>query len=162
MNKQFDVFVKMKITEMSKTIHDMTYTYINPETKKPTDVPAKHYQDILKQPVEVMVEEQVKRQFLNVMFKQLKNLKEEEPHLFYQSLLLMDIGKSPDSLAVNEEVALKMTADYMVNEENKPKKNRGRSLIVNLPGSPKGACENLQAVLEPIEHGIYILQGGKE
>lgn len=122
MNKQFDVFVKMKITEMSKTIHDMTYTYINPETKKPTDVPAKHYQDILKQPVEVMVEEQVKKQFLNVMFKQLKNLKEEEPHLFYQSLLLMDIGKSPDSLAINEEVALKMTADYMSKEENKPKK----------------------------------------
>ena len=76
MNKQFDVFVKMKITEMSKTIHDMTYTYINPETKKPTDVPAKHYQDILKQPVEVMVEEQVKKQFLNIMFKQLKNLKD--------------------------------------------------------------------------------------
>lgn len=39
---------------------------------------------------------------------------------------------------------------------------RGTSLIINLPGSPKGACENLQAVLEPIEHGIYILQGGKE
>ncbi|MFR5640401.1 MAG: molybdopterin-binding protein [Butyricicoccus sp.] len=39
---------------------------------------------------------------------------------------------------------------------------RGMSLIINLPGSPKGACENLQAVLEPIEHGIYILQGGKE
>lgn len=56
------------------------------------------------------------------MFKQLKNLKEEEPHLFYQSLLLMDIGKSPDSLEVNEEVALKMTADYMVKEESKPKK----------------------------------------
>ncbi len=122
MNKQFDVFVKMKITEMSKTIHDMTYSYINPDTKKPTDVPAKHYQDILKQPVEVLVEEQVKRQFLNVMFKQLKNLKEEEPHLFYQSLLLLDIGKSPDSLAINEEIALKMTADHMIEEENKPKK----------------------------------------
>ena len=39
---------------------------------------------------------------------------------------------------------------------------RGTSLIVNLPGSPKGACENLQAVLEPVEHGIYILRGGKE
>ena len=39
---------------------------------------------------------------------------------------------------------------------------RGTSLIINLPGSPKGACENLQAVLEPIEHGIYILQDGKE
>ena len=39
---------------------------------------------------------------------------------------------------------------------------RGRSLIINLPGSPKGACENLEAVLEPLEHGLYILQGGKE
>jgi len=131
MNKQFDVFVKMKITEMSKTIHDMTYRYINPETKKPTDVPAKHYQDILKQPVEVMIDEQVKRQFLNVMFKQLKNLKEEEPHLFYQSLLLMDIGKSPDSLEVNEEVALKMTADYMVKEESKPKKKSDRKFHIS-------------------------------
>ena len=48
MNKQFDVFVKMKMTEMCKAIHDMTYTYIDPITNKPTDVPAKHYQDILK------------------------------------------------------------------------------------------------------------------
>ena len=39
---------------------------------------------------------------------------------------------------------------------------RGTSLIVNLPGSPRGACENLQAVLEPVEHGIYILRGGTE
>ena len=39
---------------------------------------------------------------------------------------------------------------------------RGRTLIVNLPGSPKGACENLEAVLEPLEHGIFILRGGKE
>ena len=39
---------------------------------------------------------------------------------------------------------------------------RGKSLIVNLPGSPKGACENLEAVLEPLEHGIFILRGGKE
>ena len=39
---------------------------------------------------------------------------------------------------------------------------RGKSLIVNLPGSPKGACEYLEAVLEPLEHGIFILCGGKE
>ena len=39
---------------------------------------------------------------------------------------------------------------------------RGKILIVNLPGSPKGACENLEAVLEPLEHGIFILCGGKE
>lgn len=36
---------------------------------------------------------------------------------------------------------------------------RGRSLIINLPGSPKGAVENLQFVLPAIPHGIEILQG---
>lgn len=34
---------------------------------------------------------------------------------------------------------------------------RGRSLIINLPGSEKAARENLNAVLEPIRHGIDML-----
>lgn len=34
---------------------------------------------------------------------------------------------------------------------------RGRSLIVNLPGSEKAARENLAAVIEPIRHGIEML-----
>lgn len=34
---------------------------------------------------------------------------------------------------------------------------RGRTLIVNLPGSEKAARENLLAVLEPIEHGVEML-----
>lgn len=37
-----------------------------------------------------------------------------------------------------------------------------RTLIVNLPGSPKGARENLEAVLPALEHGITILRGGEE
>ena len=37
-----------------------------------------------------------------------------------------------------------------------------RTLIVNLPGSPKGARENLEAVLPALEHGILMLRGGKE
>lgn len=37
---------------------------------------------------------------------------------------------------------------------------RGRSLIVNLPGSPKGARENLEAVLPALEHGLEMLRGG--
>lgn len=36
---------------------------------------------------------------------------------------------------------------------------RKNSLIVNLPGSPKGASENLLAILSPIKHGIEILLG---
>lgn len=34
---------------------------------------------------------------------------------------------------------------------------RGRSLIVNLPGSEKAARENLLAVIEPIHHGVDML-----
>lgn len=34
---------------------------------------------------------------------------------------------------------------------------RGRSLLLNLPGSEKGARENLQAVLPALEHGLHML-----
>lgn len=36
---------------------------------------------------------------------------------------------------------------------------RGQTLIVNLPGSEKAAVENLQAVLEPLAHGLEMLLG---
>lgn len=36
---------------------------------------------------------------------------------------------------------------------------RGGSLILNLPGSPKGAAENLNAVLPTLEHGLEMLLG---
>ena len=37
---------------------------------------------------------------------------------------------------------------------------RGLTLIVNLPGSPKAARENLQAVLSALGHGLDMLRGG--
>ena len=37
---------------------------------------------------------------------------------------------------------------------------RGRTLIVNLPGSPKAAKENLEAVLSTLAHGLEMLTGG--
>lgn len=36
---------------------------------------------------------------------------------------------------------------------------RGKTLIVNLPGSPKAAVENLQYILPALPHGIEILIG---
>lgn len=36
---------------------------------------------------------------------------------------------------------------------------RGETLIINLPGSPKGAVENLQVILPALPHGIEILTG---
>lgn len=122
MNKQFDLFQKMKIKEVCDNISRMTYAYINPDTKEPTVVPAKHYKDLLDQPVEVLVNDQVKKQFLNIMFKQMKALKEEEPVLFHETLLLMDLNKTPDSLELNEEIALKITATQLTENEKELKK----------------------------------------
>lgn len=36
---------------------------------------------------------------------------------------------------------------------------RGSTLIVNLPGSPKGALENLEAILQALPHALEKIQG---
>lgn len=36
---------------------------------------------------------------------------------------------------------------------------RGTTLIINLPGSPKAAKENLEAILSSLNHGLAILTG---
>jgi molybdopterin adenylyltransferase len=36
---------------------------------------------------------------------------------------------------------------------------RGRTLIINLPGSPRGALENLEVVLPALRHAIEKIQG---
>jgi molybdopterin adenylyltransferase len=38
---------------------------------------------------------------------------------------------------------------------------RGRTLIINLPGSPKAIKENLEAVIGALDHGLEMLRGEK-
>ncbi len=39
---------------------------------------------------------------------------------------------------------------------------RGRSLILNLPGSPAGAVDSLQSVIEILPHALDLLAGKTE
>ena len=36
---------------------------------------------------------------------------------------------------------------------------RGRTLIINLPGSPRGAVENIEAVWDAVPHAVAKIQG---
>jgi molybdopterin adenylyltransferase len=36
---------------------------------------------------------------------------------------------------------------------------RGNSLIINLPGSPKGVSESLHAIVDQLPHALYIMTG---
>ncbi len=36
---------------------------------------------------------------------------------------------------------------------------RGKTLIINLPGSPRGVTESLEIILPALSHGLLILQG---
>ena len=36
---------------------------------------------------------------------------------------------------------------------------RNKTIILNLPGSPRGACENLEFVIDTLVHGLEILKG---
>lgn len=123
MNKNYDLFTKMKPKEMSKNISDMTYTYINPDTKQPTVVPASHYEKILNKVVEESVAVETQRNFLNIMYSQLKALKEEEPKYFRQALLCLELGINPKDMRVAEVIALSETVDYLEERERKEKKN---------------------------------------
>ena len=38
---------------------------------------------------------------------------------------------------------------------------RNKSLIINLPGSPKGAVESLEAIAHLLPHAIHVLHGAK-
>ena len=39
---------------------------------------------------------------------------------------------------------------------------RGRTLVLNLPGSPKGAAQSLQAVIDVLPHAVDLLAGKTE
>ena len=123
MQKNYDDFTKMKPKEMSKTISDMTYNYINPETNMPTIVPASHYEKILNRVREEVIAEETKRIFLNTIYTQLKSLRDEEPKYFQQAMLCLDMGINPKDLRNDDLIALLLTSDAVDQMRDEQKKN---------------------------------------
>ena len=123
MRKQYDDFTQLKLKDMSKSISDMTYKYINPETQAPTKVPPTHYEKILDQVTEKYMSDITSRQFLTIMYTQLSNLKKEDETYFNQALLCMDMGLNPKDLRINEQIAITYTNDYIDEKQKTEKKN---------------------------------------
>ncbi len=123
MRKQYDDFTQLKLKDMSKSISDMTYRYINPDTQEPTKVPAVHYEKILDQVTEKYMSDITSRQFLIIMYNQLNALKKEDEKYFNQALLCMDIGLNPKDLRINEQIAIEYIDSFINDKKNYEKKN---------------------------------------
>lgn len=113
MKKYFDEFVKLPLTKMSKKMGEMTYLYNN------TEVPEKHYKDILDNSIlEMMDSDQVVQSvFLNTMVNALKSLEKESPKLFKKALICMDNNIKTDEIDTRTYYALDMAYDLL--EQNK-------------------------------------------
>ena len=123
MRKQYDDFTQLKIKDMSKSISDMTYKYINPDTQTPTKVPPAHYEKILDQVTEKYMSNITSRQFLTIMYNQLSSLKKEDEKYFNQALLCMDLGLNPKDLRIDEQIAIEYTNDFIEDKKSIKKKD---------------------------------------
>ena len=122
MRTMYDDFLQLKQKDMSKTMSDMTYKYINPETNQPTKVPASHYEKELSREVERTVAQATNRQFLSIMYSQLNALRKEDPKYFFQALICMDNNLNPKDLRMPEQIAMNHTYDYIEEKQIQERK----------------------------------------
>ena len=122
MRTLYDDFLQLKQKDMSKTMSDMTYKYINPETNQPTKVPASHYEKELSREVERTVAQATNRQFLSIMYSQLNALRKEDPKYFFHALICMDNNLNPKDLRMPEQIAMNHTYDYIEEKQIQERK----------------------------------------
>lgn len=67
---------------------------------------------------------------------------ERETPFFPQAMLVYSLQITPNAMLSRMKAGI-----------------RGRSLILNLPGSPKAATENLAAVIDTLPHALKMLRG---
>lgn len=119
--RYYDDFSKLSETQMSQAIADMTYAY------KETQVPAKHYKEMLGKQFEELMEAQASVKLVDVLFSTLSSLQNESPRLFFQALLLLDLGIKPKSLTAPQYQAMSVTADKF--EQDKKAKMLDKDIL---------------------------------
>lgn len=122
MRTVYDEVLQMKPKELSKTMEDMTFKFMNPETNQPTRVPASHYEKELSHEIERAIVQTTNRQFLTIMYSQLNALKKEDPKYFFQALICMDNNLNPKDLRMPEQIAMNHTYDYIEEKQIQERK----------------------------------------
>lgn len=113
MKNYYDEFSKLPVAKMAQKITDMTFGY------KETIVPVKHYKDMLSKSYEEVVEDSISINLIDVYFKTMKTLLDENPKWFYQALLCIDTGTKPSTIKSQEYQALELTyAKYSERNEH--------------------------------------------
>lgn len=122
MRTVYDEVLQMKPKELSRTMEDMTFKFMNPETNQPTRVPASHYEKELSHEIERAIVQTTNRQFLTIMYNQLNALKKEDPKYFFQALICMDNNLNPKDLRMPEQIAMNHTYDYIEEKQIQERK----------------------------------------
>ena len=71
---------------------------------------------------------------------------------------VMGAKRTPDIIPMCHPILMDgINLELSLDEARKSVEIRGRSLIINLPGSKKASAENLLAVIDPVAHGLDML-----
>lgn len=154
MSKNYDEFVKLKQKEMSRKISDMTFTYLQPETKQPTYVPASHYEKILGQSIEEAISETAQLTLLNTFYTQINALKKENPVLWDKTMICLEMGIKPADMQIQEKNALIETFDF-IQESRKTQKTKFHFMDERYVNFYNNSMEDMQRQAE-LMYGEYV------
>ena len=107
----YDDFTKLPLTKMAQAISDITYGY------KETQIPKEHYKKALSAGYEEIVSANVSVKLVETIYNMLDGLQKESPRLFYQALVLLDMGIKPSNMSAQQYQALSLVSDDF--EQNK-------------------------------------------
>ncbi|MGK0607097.1 hypothetical protein [Enterococcus gilvus] len=110
MQKYYDDFSRLSMEKMA----DMTYAY------QETQVPKKHYKDLLSKTMEEVIAGSVKVNLIDTYYKTLEQLLKQNPKWLFQALLCIDTKIKPSTMSTSEYQALELTwANYQENKKGR-------------------------------------------